>query len=45
MTDWKKIRAEFPKRFPDLQLAVPYEDIRTKEGSVVYGVWSLPVKW
>lgn len=33
------------ERFPDLQLAVPYEDIRTKEGSVVYGVWSLPVKW
>lgn len=33
------------ERFPDLQLAVPFEDIKTKEGSVVYGVWALPVKW
>ncbi|MCU1470916.1 MAG: Pentalenic acid synthase [Glaciihabitans sp.] len=33
------------ERFPNLQLAVPAADIRTKEGSVVYGVWSLPVKW
>ncbi|WP_232835293.1 cytochrome P450 [Actinocorallia populi] len=32
-------------RFPGLELAVPFEDIRTKEGSVVYGVWSLPVRW
>ncbi|ORT56541.1 cytochrome P450 [Streptomyces sp. CB03238] len=33
------------ERLPNLQLAVPFEDIRTKEGSVVYGVWALPVKW
>ncbi|MEY9876215.1 cytochrome P450 [Streptacidiphilus sp. MAP12-33] len=33
------------ERFPTLEMAVPFESIRTKEGSVVYGVWSLPVKW
>jgi cytochrome P450 len=33
------------QRFPNLQLAVPMEEIKTKEGSVVYGVWSLPVTW
>ncbi len=33
------------QRFPNLRLAVPMEDIKTKEGSVVYGVWSLPVTW
>lgn len=33
------------QRIPTIELAVPYESIRTKEGSVVYGVWELPVKW
>ncbi|GAB2862485.1 cytochrome P450 [Actinocorallia aurea] len=32
-------------RLPDLKLAVPSSEIRTKEGSVVYGVWGLPVTW
>jgi len=33
------------QRFPNLRLAVPQSQIRTKEGSVVYGVWELPVTW
>jgi cytochrome P450 len=32
-------------RLPDLRLAVPYQDIRTKEGAVIYGVWELPVEF
>lgn len=33
------------QRIPTIGLAVPAESIRTKEGSVVYGVWELPVTW
>ncbi|MDG9706405.1 cytochrome P450 [Streptomyces sp. DH37] len=33
------------QRLPDLRLAVPYKDIRTKEGAVIYGVWELPVEF
>ncbi|HVW39908.1 MAG TPA: cytochrome P450 [Amycolatopsis sp.] len=33
------------RRFPDLRLAVPPEDVRFHSHSVVYGVESLPVAW
>ncbi|MER5478845.1 cytochrome P450 [Streptomyces sp. NPDC002734] len=33
------------QRLPNLRLAIPYKDIRTKEGAVIYGVWELPVEF
>ncbi len=33
------------RRIPDLRLAVPFEEIRYKHQSVVYGVHALPVAW
>ncbi|HSW18173.1 MAG TPA: cytochrome P450 [Ramlibacter sp.] len=33
------------KRFPDLALAAPFEEIEFKHEAVVWGVHSLPVKW
>jgi cytochrome P450 len=33
------------RRFPDLQVAVPVEDIRFRDKMIVYGVQALPVSW
>jgi cytochrome P450 len=33
------------QRLPDLRLAIPYKEIKTKEGAVIYGVWELPVEF
>jgi cytochrome P450 len=33
------------RRFPDLRLAAPMEDIRYRDKMVVYGVEALPVSW
>jgi cytochrome P450 len=33
------------RRFPDLHLAVPLEEIRYRDKMVVYGVQALPVSW
>ncbi len=33
------------QRLPNLRLAVPFEDLKFKEQSVVYGVDALPVTW
>jgi cytochrome P450 len=33
------------RRFPDLHVAVPLEEIRYRDKSVVYGVEALPVSW
>ena len=33
------------RRLPELRLAVPVEEIRFRNDSVVYGVESLPVSW
>ncbi|MER6013219.1 cytochrome P450 [Streptomyces bluensis] len=33
------------RRFPDLRLAVPFEDIEYRTDSLVFGVKSLPVTW
>ncbi|MGC9543274.1 cytochrome P450 [Streptomyces sp. UG1] len=33
------------RRFPELRLAVPREEIRTREAMQVYGVHRLPVSW
>jgi cytochrome P450 len=43
-----EMRIAFPallRRFPALQLAVPFDELRFRQLSVVYGVWSLPVAW
>jgi cytochrome P450 len=43
-----EMRAAFPallRRFPTLRLAVPFEEVRFRTLSIVYGVWSLPVTW
>lgn len=32
-------------RFPGLRLAVPFDQIRFKHDSFIYGVWELPVEW
>jgi cytochrome P450 len=31
--------------FPTLQLAQPFEEIRSKEGAIIYGLWNLPITW
>jgi cytochrome P450 len=33
------------ERFPDLRLAIPAAEVRTREDAVAYGVWELPVTW
>ncbi|PSL55810.1 cytochrome P450 [Saccharothrix carnea] len=33
------------RRFPDLRLAVPFEDVEYRTGQLVFGVESLPVTW
>lgn len=33
------------RRLPGLRLAVPFEELRFKEGATVYGVAELPVEW
>ncbi|ODU07076.1 MAG: hypothetical protein ABS81_02870 [Pseudonocardia sp. SCN 72-86] len=33
------------RRFPGLQLAVPFDEISFKEGATVYGAATLPVRW
>ncbi len=33
------------RRLPGLRLAVPFEQLRFKEGATVYGVAELPVEW
>jgi cytochrome P450 len=33
------------RRLPGLRLAVPFEDLRYREGGLVYGVQELPVTW
>jgi cytochrome P450 len=33
------------RRFPDLRLAVPFEDVSYRRSNVTYGVHSLPVAW
>ncbi|HEU5160928.1 MAG TPA: cytochrome P450 [Streptosporangiaceae bacterium] len=43
-----ELRIAFPallRRFPGLRLAVPFEELRYRPLSVVYGVRSLPVTW
>ncbi len=34
-----------PQRLPGMALAVPFEDIRYREGGLVYGVEELPLTW
>ncbi|TCK22213.1 cytochrome P450 [Pseudonocardia endophytica] len=36
---------ELFRRVPELQLAVPFEDLRYRQGGLVFGVESLPVTW
>jgi hypothetical protein len=33
------------RRIPTLRLAVPFEEIRFKDNTLVYGVTALPVTW
>jgi cytochrome P450 len=43
-----EMRIAYPallRRFPDLRLDVPFEDVQFRAFSVVYGVGSLPVAW
>lgn len=43
-----EMRIAFPallRRFPDLRLAVPPDEIRMRDDAAVYGVYELPVKW
>lgn len=43
-----ELRMAYPallRRFPQLQLAVPFEDLKFRELSMVYGVDKLPVTW
>lgn len=34
-----------PKRIPSLRLAIPFEQVRFKEGGTMYGLHALPVAW
>ncbi|MFD0556330.1 cytochrome P450 [Stackebrandtia endophytica] len=43
-----ELRMAYPallRRFPTLKLAVPFEELKFRELSIVYGVESLPVTW
>jgi len=43
-----ELRMAYPallRRFPNLKLAVPFEELKFRELSIVYGVESLPVTW
>lgn len=43
-----QMRIAFPallRRFPNLRLAVPFEELRFREHSLVYGLHALPVTW
>ncbi|UYM06440.1 cytochrome P450 [Solicola gregarius] len=43
-----ELRAAYPslsRRFPDLRLAVPPEELEFRKHSLVYGIESLPVTW
>ncbi|CAM3404272.1 cytochrome P450 [Stackebrandtia soli] len=43
-----ELRMAYPallRRFPNLRLAVPFEDLTFRELSIVYGVEKLPVTW
>ncbi|MEV0646987.1 cytochrome P450 [Phytomonospora sp. NPDC050363] len=43
-----ELRIAYPallRRFPGLRMAVPFEDLRFRELSIVYGVERLPVEW
>jgi cytochrome P450 len=43
-----EMRIAFPallRRFPDLALAVPYEEVGFRAFHFVYGLHSLPVSW
>ena len=43
-----ELRMSYPallRRFPNLRLAVPFEDLKFRELSMVYGVDKLPVTW
>lgn len=43
-----ELRIAYPallRRFPNLRLAVPFEDLTFRELSIVYGVEKLPVAW
>lgn len=33
------------ERIPTLRLAKPFDEIDSKEGAVIYGLWGLPVEW
>ena len=33
------------QRIPTLRLAKPFNEIRRKEGAVIYGLWELPITW
>lgn len=33
------------RRIPDIQLAKPWEELRYKDGNVMYGVYEMPVTW
>jgi cytochrome P450 len=38
---WSKLFSAFPT----LRLAKPMEEIPSKEGAIIYGLWGLPVSW
>ncbi|GLZ76392.1 cytochrome P450 [Actinorhabdospora filicis] len=43
-----ELRIAYPallRRFPGLRMGVPFEDLRFRELSIVYGVEKLPVEW
>jgi cytochrome P450 len=43
-----EMRIAFPallRRFPNLRLAVPFDDLQFREHALVYGLRSLPVAW
>ncbi len=37
--------SRLPKRFPNLQLDVPFDELPFRPNSMVYGVESMPVRW
>lgn len=38
---WRKLFA----RIPSLRLAKPFDEIRSKERAIIYGLWEMPVTW
>ena len=45
MTDLQIVFEALFKRFPNLKLAVPYDQLEFKEDATVYGLKTLPVSW